>query len=82
MYTPRPASELLRDLAARMVARSELTDISEGSVLYDLLATFAEQVAEADARLAQVRSQFTLEGASGARPPPRPAPRKIGRAHV
>ena len=66
MYTPRPASELLRDLAARMVARSELTDISEGSVLYDLLATFAEQVAEADARLAQVRAQFTLEGASGA----------------
>lgn len=66
MYTPRPASEILRDLAARMVARSALTDISEGSVLYDLLATFAEQVAEADVRLSQVRAQFSLEGASGA----------------
>jgi len=66
MYTPRPASEILRDLAARMVARSALTDISEGSVLYDLLATFAEQVAEADVRLSQIRAQFSLEGASGA----------------
>lgn len=65
MYTPRPASEILRDLAARMVARSSLTDIAEGSVLYDLLSTFAEQVAEADVRLSQIRAQYTLEGASG-----------------
>jgi len=48
-----------------MVARSELTDLNEGSVLYDLLATFAEQVAESDVRLSQIRDQFTLEGASG-----------------
>ena len=73
MYTPRPASEILRDLAARMVARSSLTDIAEGSVLYDLLSTFAEQVAEADVRLSQIRAQYTLEGASGQDPDDRPA---------
>lgn len=64
-YTPRSSREILRDMSARMVARSELTDLNEGSVLYDLLATFAEQVAESDVRLSQIRDQFTLEGASG-----------------
>jgi hypothetical protein len=48
-----------------MVVRTELTDIQEGSVLYTLCATVAEQIAEADVRLAQIRDQFTLDGASG-----------------
>lgn len=64
-YTPRPSREILRDLCARMVARSTLTDLNEGSVLYDLLSTVAEQIAESDVRLAQIRDQFTLDGATG-----------------
>jgi uncharacterized phage protein gp47/JayE len=48
-----------------MVVRTELTDVREGSVLYTLFATVAEQIAEADIRLAQIRDQFTFEGASG-----------------
>ena len=65
-YTPRSSEELLRDLASRLVARSpSVDDLREGSVLYVLLATVAEQIAEADARLDQIRDQFTLEGASG-----------------
>ena len=66
MYTPRNSDEITRDLVARMVARTELTDISEGSVLLALMRTFAEQVADADVRLNQIRRQFTLEGAQGA----------------
>jgi len=65
MYTPRTSSEITRDLMARMVARTELTDVAEGSVLLSLLQTIAEQIAEADTRLASIRDQFTLSGASG-----------------
>lgn len=64
-YSPRPSTEILRDMLARMVVRTELTDVREGSVLYTLFATVAEQIAEADIRLAQIRDQFTFEGASG-----------------
>ena len=50
---------------ARMVARTKLTDVAEGSVLFSLMQTVAEQIAESDVRLAGIREQFTLEGASG-----------------
>ena len=65
MYTPRSSAEITRDLVARLVARTNLTDVSEGSVILALMSTFAEQIAESDVRLAQIRDQFTLEGASG-----------------
>lgn len=65
MYTPRSSAEITRDLVARLVARTTLTDVSEGSVILALMSTFAEQIAESDVRLAQIRDQFTLEGASG-----------------
>ena len=65
MYTPRSSREILRDLLARMVARTDLNDINEGSVLFGLMSTVAEQIAETDVRLAQIREQFTLEGSSG-----------------
>jgi len=64
-YTPRPTNEILRDMLARVVVRTELTDVHEGSVLYTLCATVAEQIAESDVRLAQIRDQFTFDGASG-----------------
>ena len=65
MYTPRPSSEITRDLVARLLARTTLTDIAEGSVILALLQTFAEQIAESDVRLSKIRDQFTLVGASG-----------------
>lgn len=64
-YTPRPTNQILRDMLARVVVRTELTDVHEGSVLYTLCATVAEQIAESDVRLAQIRDQFTFDGASG-----------------
>jgi len=65
MYSPRPSDEITRDLIARFVARTNLTDISEGSVILAIMQTFAEQIAESEIRLAQIREQFTLTGASG-----------------
>lgn len=64
-YTPRPSNEILRDMIARVVVRTDLTDLHEGSVLHTLCATVAEQIAEADVRLSQIRDQFTFDGASG-----------------
>lgn len=61
MYTPRSSSEIVRDLMARMVARTTLTDVAEGSVLLSLLQSVAEQIAESEVRLADIRDQFTLE---------------------
>ena len=64
-FIQRTTKEIHRSLLARMVARSELTDVSEGSVLFDLFATFAEQIADSEYRIAQVRQQFTLNNATG-----------------
>jgi uncharacterized phage protein gp47/JayE len=65
MYTPRTSTEIVRDLVARFVARTDLTDIAETSVTGVLLRTVAEQIADSDVRLSQIREQFTLNGASG-----------------
>ncbi len=65
MYTPRSSAEITRDLVARVVARTSLTDLAETSTLGVLLRSVAEQIAEADVRLAQIRDAFTLDGASG-----------------
>lgn len=65
MYEPRSSAEITRDLIARTVARTSLTDLAESSTLGVLLRSVAEQIAEADVRLAQIRSQFTLKGARG-----------------
>ena len=66
MYEPRSSAEITRDLIARTVARTSLTDLAESSTLGVLMRSIAEQIAEADVRLAQIRAQFTLEGARGA----------------
>jgi uncharacterized phage protein gp47/JayE len=65
MYEPRSSLEITRDLVARVVARTPLTDLAETSTLGVLLRSVAEQIAEADVRLAKIRDAFTLKGASG-----------------
>ena len=65
MYTPRSSRDIVRDLVARVVARTDLSDIAEASVLGVLLRAVAEQIADSDVRLSQIRDQFTLSGAGG-----------------
>jgi hypothetical protein len=64
-YTQRTKDEILTSLLARMVARSPVTDIVEGSVIYTLLSSVAEQIADSEYKLAKLRQQFTLTNTSG-----------------
>lgn len=65
-YEARTRDEILRDLAARIVSRTELTDVIPGSVLHTILTTVAEEFASTEYRLGEIRDSFYLEGASGA----------------
>lgn len=65
-YTPRTANDILRELAARFVARSDISDISEGSVAAHLLYAYAEETANTELRLARIRDSFFLDSADGA----------------
>jgi hypothetical protein len=47
-YVQRTKDEILTSLLARMVARSPVTDIVEGSVIYTLMSSVAEQIADSE----------------------------------
>jgi uncharacterized phage protein gp47/JayE len=64
-YEPRNKTEILRELAARVVNRTDLTDVLPGSVLHTILSTVAEEFASTEYRLGEIRDSFFLEGASG-----------------
>lgn len=64
-YNPRSSAEILRDLVAGVVARSELTDIAEGSVLSHLLSSVAIEMASAEFRMARIRDSFFLDVVTG-----------------
>lgn len=64
-YVPKSSADILRDLVAATVARSELTDISEGSVLSQILATVASELAGSEYRMALIRDSYLLSRVSG-----------------
>lgn len=67
-FVPRAATEIAQSLLAKAVARSPLTDVNEGSVVWMLCQSLAEELADAEYRLFQVRRSFSLtnEGISQA----------------
>lgn len=65
-YTPKDTKALVQSLAARVVARTDLTDLAEGSVLMHLVSTVAEELALAELRLKQIRDSYHPETAAGA----------------
>lgn len=65
-YTPKDAKALVQSLAARVIARTDLTDLAEGSVLMHLVSTVAEELALAELRLKQIRDSYNPETAAGA----------------
>lgn len=65
-YTPKSGAEILRDLVAGVVARSEVTDISEGSILAQILSTVSSELAGSEYRLARIRDSFVLSRVTGA----------------
>lgn len=65
-YTPRDTKTLLQSMAARVIARTELTDLAEGSVLLQLLAAMAEELNLSELRLQRIRDSYSLRTVSGA----------------
>ena len=65
-YVPKTARQILRDLVAGTVARSELTDVTEGSVLAQLLSTVASELSGSEYRMSQIRDSYDLSNVSGA----------------
>ena len=64
-YTPRTTPEILREIVARIVARTALTDVSEGSELHLILYAIAQEMAALEIRSARIRDSFFLDGAVG-----------------
>lgn len=64
-YTPKSSTEILRDLVAGVVARSEVTDIAEGSVLAQILSTVAAEMSGSEYRMSRIRDSFSLSNVTG-----------------
>lgn len=64
-FQPRTAAEVLQQLAGQVVSQSELTDLSEGSVLLTILGAVAEQFEATEYRLSVIRDSYDLDKASG-----------------
>lgn len=64
-FEPKLKNEILSELVARVVARSPLTDISEGSVMLTILGSVADELENVEYKLQVYRDSFSLEGAVG-----------------
>lgn len=64
-YTPKPAIEILRDLTAMIVGRTQLTDISNSSVITTVLSSIAQELASVERKLVSIRESYFLDTVSG-----------------
>jgi len=64
-YDPRTAQDIVRSLAARMVARSGFSDLVRGSRVLGMVGAVAEELAGVELRIANVRDSFSLDSVSG-----------------
>jgi len=64
-YTPRSSNQILQGLAARLIARSRLNDLSEGSVTTHILATVADDLALQEIALEKIRNTYHFRGCAG-----------------
>ncbi len=60
-FTPRSAADIAESWLAKMLARTELTDVVEGSSLWFEAFTTAEELAHTEFRLQQLRNSFYLQ---------------------
>jgi hypothetical protein len=62
---PRTKDEILRDMGARLVAQSVLSDTTPSSSVYHDLGTVAEEIEFTEHRMWSVRQAFSFEGGQG-----------------
>lgn len=65
-FEPRLKEEILQEMVGQVVSQSDLTDLSEGSVLLTILGSVAEQLEAVEFRLRKIRDSFDLDKVSGA----------------
>jgi hypothetical protein len=63
-YIPRDTKTLLQSMAARVIARTNLTDLAEGSVLLQILSAMAEELNLSELRLQNIRDSYFLRNVS------------------
>lgn len=65
LFTPRTSKAVLRDLQAKVLSRTKLSDINIGSTLHVLLNAVATEIANTESRLFEIREGFSLSNATG-----------------
>lgn len=64
-FEPRLPPQILRDLLAKVIARTNINDVSVGSTLFTLLNSIAHEFGNTEARMFNLRESYALENASG-----------------
>lgn len=65
VFQPRNRIQIIREMVARLVARSKLTGLNRNSVFFHLLAAAANEDAEQYVQLARLRNLFSIDRARG-----------------
>ncbi len=65
IFRPRNRIEVLRDMAARVVARSRLKGLERNSATFHVLAAIATEITEVYVQLARLRLLFSIDRATG-----------------
>ena len=65
VFRARNRVEILRDMVARVVARSSIAGLTRNSVVYHILAAAADEDAETYFQLARLRDLFSIDRATG-----------------
>ena len=65
-YIPQTTQSIIESIAARVIARTNLTDLTEGSVLMQIITSVAEEIVLSELRLKNIRDTFFPDTTSGA----------------
>lgn len=65
VFQPRNRIQIIREMVARLVARSKLTGLNRNSVFFHLLAAAANEDTEQYVQLARLRNLFSIDRARG-----------------
>ena len=65
IFQPRNRVQILREMVARVIARSKLVGLTRNSVVFHLLAGAANEDAEQYVQMARLRNLFSIDKATG-----------------
>lgn len=65
IFVPRNPQQVLREMLAKVVNRTELSDVQVGSTLFTILNSMAHEVANTEARMFNLRASYALKNATG-----------------